>query len=107
MRRLTDQIAEWVEQALADIPDAEDVVWDVGLAMAKDGPLLVFTFFAPGAIVGSMVTTGGMVQNPGVINQQNVVDLVRSNVEGLHKQRSEQLEQIKPGLSLVNNGGSP
>lgn len=110
-RPLSRRLIDWIEEALPEHSDGEEIVWDTAVTMLNTPQgaeaALYCAFWMPGSIVGTWVSVGFMLQNPPAIQQENVPDMVRQAVEGLRQARTAQLAQVQAQMAQNNGQGVP
>lgn len=104
--RLTDDIGGWFQSSLErQAHEGEEFTWDVTILpadLAHDHtPVLFFTVWTHGAIIGTAIHGSGTVGgNPALATEAQIDNIAREIVEGLRQARSEQLS----GVPLKGNG---
>lgn len=91
--RLTSRVETWIESALDKyaLDDRPHVVWEQQFVMTQRGPQLGVMFFMPSGIMGTMVSTFTLVENPPMVTEDEIGTLASNALEALRKARSDAL----------------
>lgn len=110
--RLTDQIVPWVQAAIEQHGQPDQVVWDAFPQMfpspTNEGLITVVGVYAqmPGAVVGSTINAS-MAIPPSGATRESVNDAVQQLLESLRRGRSEQLNVMEQQQMAAARNGSP
>jgi hypothetical protein len=89
--RVTDRIAGWVRAALDADAEGGRVDWDLVLVPGQQGLAVLLAAWMPGALLGTVVHQGLMIEGPSVATEQDIASGVRGLLEQLKSDRTAQL----------------
>ena len=89
--RLSAPIFEWIDEALTETLNADDVRWDGAVALAEEGLYVPVVFTLPGAVLGTEVRMTASLTDLRSADREAIKVFVTEAVERLHAERSQQL----------------
>jgi hypothetical protein len=97
-RRISSRVEDWTENAIEKygLNDKDQVSYEILISLGQQGPQMAFVTFMPSGIIGMLVSSFTLIDNPAMITESEVDDLVKGNLEALRQARSE---------ALSNSGG--
>lgn len=102
--RVTRAWERWVETALGRYAVGDHAVWEAGLVVGQQGPMIVMTIWMPGPILGTTIQNTLTFGAPATQTEETVANAVRTAVAMMHEQRSRTLANLPPPPS---NGERP
>lgn len=103
-QRLEDRVGPWFDKAFAKEPD--DVLWTMTpMVHSTKGILLYVGAFAPGAIVGTVMSAGLAIPHPTEITEGGAAEIVQGIMDQIAEGRSRQLAEGMPsnGSLVIEN----
>lgn len=104
--RISDTLDEFLRDELEyQVLEGEEVTWDATVLPGDNkAPILFITIGMPGPLLGTMVQVGIFLPNPAFLSQKEIADAVRSLLEVVRQQRSQQLQnppELPPGAAAT------
>ena len=95
-RRITTRVEGWVEEAIDKygLADKDQIIYDLQMAMLPQGPQMAVAMFMPSGLIGMMASTLTLIEQPAVISQEDVENMVQGAVEALRTARSDALSEV-------------
>lgn len=93
--RITSRMELFIERALEKHSLNDEYVFDIQFAMTDQGPQAALVFFLRGPVMGTMISAMSIVDNPPMITEGEVEEIVKSVLEGLRAERSKFLAGVQ------------
>lgn len=95
--QITEKVGPWINDAIKEHGQGEDIAWEPALMPAKDGGALFTCFFwLPGALAGTVALGSFVIVNPLAVTEKEVNDTVRDFLGALREARSRDLAAQTP-----------
>lgn len=97
-RRISSRVENWVENGIEKygLNDKDTITYEIQVALTQQGPQMALVTFMPSGIIGMLVSSFTLMENPAMVTETEIDDLVKGAIEALREARSE---------ALANSGG--
>lgn len=106
--RIGDLIAPWMDQAIDDHGQGENIRWESAMLSNQQGqPTFAIVVWMPGAILGTVVNGSFVLANPMTVTAEDIDKLMAQFLHQMREQRSAQLVKQnghRPGGLIVPGG---